>query len=252
MDTPKMDAILACRVTGTRLYGKPLQYIDIENKVTVLEYLARYIEEIRCVRRICLAIADNRQNWGLVDIAEKNGWPYVFGDEIDVLDRILKAADKIGSDIVFRITTDCPFIYHEKVDELFESHVQGGYDLSKFSDLPEGTGFSLNNVSALRLCHDKGSERHRSELVNSYIFDNQGDFKIQTLAPEKRLRRPEVRVTVDYPEDLVFCRKVYQALGGRQRLIPVEQIVHFWDSHEKDRRPMEEIGIDWGHGRLWK
>lgn len=252
MTKQKLDAVLACRVTGTRLYGKPMQLLDIEKRITILEYLVKYIQQSKHMDSIYLAIAEGKENYGLVELAEKNGWPYVFGDAVDVLGRILKAVDKFGTDIVFRITTDCPFLYFERIDELYEMHIEGGFDLSKFSHLPEGAGFSLNNAETLRTCHLKGTSRHRSELVNSYIFDNQDEFRIHTLKPEEKLRRPEVRITVDYPEDLVFCRRVYRDLRGNESLIRIADIIDYWDRNEELRKPMEEIGIDWGHGRLWE
>ena len=252
MTEPKFDAILACRVNGTRLYGKPMQLLDIENKITILEYLVKQIQQSKHINSIYLAIAEGKENYGLAELAEKNGWPYVFGDTVDVLGRMLKAVDKFNTDVVFRITTDCPFLYFEGIDELYEMHMEGDFDLSKFSHLPEGAGFSLNNADALRTCHRKGASRHRSELVNSYIFDNQDEFKINTLKPEGKLCRPEVRITVDYPDDLVFCRRVYHDLKGNENLIKIPDIIDYWDKNDELRKPMEEIGIDWGHGRLWE
>ena len=35
----KLIMALACRNSGTRLYGKPIQYIDIDKKVTIVEQL---------------------------------------------------------------------------------------------------------------------------------------------------------------------------------------------------------------------
>lgn len=252
MSKIKFDAILPVRVTGTRLYGKPLQLIDIENEITILEYLVKYIQASKYIEDIILAISDRKGNDGFVEVAEKNGWKYMFGDEIDVLYRMIKAADKFGTEVIFRGSTESPFLYYKDMDKLFGKHVKGGYDLSKYSDLPEGSGYSLNNAEALRICHKKGKSRHRSELVNSYIYDNQDDFKIYTEKPEEKLNRPEVRITVDYPEDLVFCRQVYKALNGKEKLIEISDIIGFWDANEEIRKPMEEIGIDWGHGRIWK
>ena len=252
MNSPKLDAMLACRVTGTRLYGKPLQLLDIENRITILEYLVRYLEQSKSINSICLAISDEKANYGFAELAEKHGWKYVFGDPVDVLGRILKAVDKFDTDMVFRITTDCPFVYYNYIDELYEQHLAGDYDLSKFSNLPEGAGYSIQRAEALRICHEKGSARHRSELINSYIFDNQEEFRLNIRKPEERLRRPEVRITVDYPEDLVFCRRVYKDLKGDEKLIEISDIIDYWDRNEEIRRPLEEIGIDWGHGRLWE
>jgi spore coat polysaccharide biosynthesis protein SpsF len=248
----KFDAILAVRNTGTRLYGKPLQLLDIENGTTILEYLVKYMKKSDSLQDIILAIADSKGNEIFADLAEKNGWKYMFGDEKDVLGRMLDAADEFGTDVILRGSTESPFLYYQGLDELFQAHVAGGYDLSKYSALPEGTGYSLNNTEALRICHKQGEDRHRSELVNSYMFDNQEDFNIQTIKPVDALRRPEVRVTVDYPEDLVFCRQVYQALKEDEKLIEIADIIDFWDKYPQIRKPMEEIGIDWGHGRLWE
>lgn len=51
---------------------------------------------------------------------------------------------------------------------------------------------------------------------------------------------------------IIFCQKVYQALKKPDELIKVEEIVEFWDRNPILRKPLEEIGIDWGHGRVWK
>jgi spore coat polysaccharide biosynthesis protein SpsF len=248
----KLDAILAVRSTSTRLYGKPLQRLDIDGGVTVLEYLVRYMQTSRYVEDIILAIADTKGNEIFADIANKNGWKYVFGDEEDVLRRMLDAADEFGTDVILRGSSESPFLYTEGLDSLFEEHLSSGYDLSKYSYLPEGAGWSLNNVEALRICHERGSDRHRSEMVNSYIFDNPGEFKICEKSPAEPLRRPEIRITVDYPEDLIFCRQVYSLLGGAESLVDIVDIIKFWDTNPELRKSVERIGVDWGRGRLWK
>ncbi len=248
----KFDAILPVRNTGTRLYGKPMQFLDIKKHITILEYLVKYLSKSSYLEDIILAIAESKGNEIFVELAEKNNWKYMFGDEDDVLGRMVKAAEMFDTDVIFRGSTESPFLYYNGLDELYVKHIEGGFDLSKYSQLPEGSGYSLNNTAALQICHKQGEDRHRSELINSYIYDNQTEFKIQTIKPEKSLCRPEVRVTVDYPEDLVFCRQVYQALEGDSKLIKIEDIIKFWDASPKTRKPMEDIGIDWGHGRLWE
>ena len=41
-----IDAILACRVQGARLYGKPLQTL-VPGGITVLESLISYLQQIK-------------------------------------------------------------------------------------------------------------------------------------------------------------------------------------------------------------
>ena len=37
--TKKLIAAIACRSSGKRLYGKPLQNLDIENDISILDFI---------------------------------------------------------------------------------------------------------------------------------------------------------------------------------------------------------------------
>lgn len=242
---------MACRVQGSRLYGKPLQHL-VNGGITVIESLMEYLRQIPSVRKIVLAISEEDENNGFVKLAEKYKLEYVRGDQKDVLSRIIKAADHVGTKYILRTSTECPFVLYEYVEALIRDFFDGAYDWGAYEDTPEGTGVEIIKTEALKISFANGEDRHRSELVTSYIFDHQDAFKILSKKLQEHLRRPEVRLTVDYPEDLIFCQKVYQALKKTDQLIKVEEIVEFWDRNPTLRKPLEEIGIDWGHGRVWK
>ncbi len=248
---PKFDALLACRLKGTRLYGKPLQLIDIEKEITILENCVNYIRAVKSVDEICLAISEEPENQAFVPLAQRHGWKYTFGDPKDVLGRLIKAGNQLGTDHVLRVTSECPFVANESIEELWATHQQEQVDYSSYQKLPEGSGFEIVAMSALRKSHKLGNDRNRSELVTSYIFEHQNDFKILRPLPSTELQRAEVRITVDYPEDLIFCRKTYRDLGGRKRLIPISEIIKYWDQQPAIRKTVEDIGIDWGTGRIW-
>lgn len=244
-----VDAILACRVQGARLYGKPLQPLIPGGKM-IIESLIEYLEAIPSIGKIILAISVGEENYGFVHLAEKMGLPYIIGDEHDVLQRILDAAYQEDSKNIFRITTEGPFVISEYADEIIHEFLEGGYGWASYKDSPEGTGFELVSTSALQYSHQHGTARNRSELVTSYIAENQSKFKVLFKDLPREMRRPEVRLTVDYAEDLVFCQTVYKALKKKGRLIPVEEIIAFWDANPEIREPVERIGLDWGTGRL--
>jgi spore coat polysaccharide biosynthesis protein SpsF len=247
-----LDAILACRLRGSRLYGKPLQLLDVQRELTVLESCGRYLEASPAVRRICLAVSDEPESEAFRAIARKHDWAYVTGDAHDVLGRLLHAATTLGSDQVLRVTSECPFVAHEHIPGVLAEHLARGAHYSSIQDLPEGAGFEIIRADALSASHRRGTARHRSELVTSYIFEHQHEFTLYRPDAEAALCRPDVRITIDHPEDLIFCRHVHAALGGHERLIPLPEIVTFWDTHPDLRAAVEAIGIDWGTGRLWK
>jgi len=244
-----IDAILACRVQGTRLYGKPLQPL-VQGGITIIESLFEYLKEIKSIRKIVLAISEGYENNGFIHLAEKYNFPYVIGDEHDVLQRIIDATHQEETENVFRITTEGPFVIYEYADSIIYEFLQGNYDWASYKDSPEGTGFELISIDALEKSHKQGTKRNRSELVTSYIAENQNEFKILFKELPLHMQRPEVRLTVDYAEDLVFCQKIYKELKKKNKLISVEEIINFWDNNPDIRKPVEKIGLDWGTGRL--
>lgn len=244
-----IDAILACRVQGTRLYGKPLQPL-VPGRITIIESLVQYLQKIKSLRKIVLAISDGDENYGFIRLAHQLSLPYVIGDEHDVVQRILDAVKQEGTENVFRITTEGPFVIYEYAEALIQEFCAGGYDWASYRDSPEGTGFELISTLALQVSHDRGDAHNRSELVTSYICEHQDEFKMLFKDLPEPLRRPDVRLTVDYAEDLVFCQTVYRELKKDGELISVQRIIEFWDQNPELRKPVENIGIDWGTGRL--
>ena len=56
------------------------------------------------------------------------------------------------------------------------------------------------------------------------------NFKIQRLLPPEELIRKDIRLTVDYPEDLILCRKIYEKFKKKRPFIPLHEIIKFLDS----------------------
>lgn len=246
----KVVATLACRVQSKRLYAKPLQFIDIDNEITILEYLVGFLKTCEGIDEIVLAISEGLENKPFEVLAEKMGLQYVIGPEQDVQQRLIMAAELVGGDIVYRETTENPFVYMDTFDEVLNSHVKNKASLTIIEGLPEGTYYELIDLNALKKAHEEGEERHRSELCTLYMAENPNKFYLQRLhTGSKKLQRPDIRLTVDYPEDLIVVREVYKALKKEGEYIKIEDIIHFLDEHPA----LKEINgwIDAGTGRIW-
>lgn len=222
-------AALACRAGGARLYGKPLQ--NLLSDKTILDQILETVARLEAIDTSVLGISEGIENQVFVDVAKRHGIPYVFGDEVDVLSRLISCGRIVGASDVFRVTTECPFMYHEVVDEAWRRHVENGNDVTTIDDLPEGTHFEIYKLEALELSHERGTSHHRSEGCSRYIREHRSDFQVEVMETPTELLRPELRLTVDYPEDLVLCRRIFEHFCKDAPLIPLDQIIRHLDRH---------------------
>ena len=86
----KLVAVIACRNSGSRLYGKPIQNLDIKNNITILDNLVSCIKKLKFIDEVCLAVSKEEENLIYKIFAKKNNIKCIFGDEIDVLGRLIK------------------------------------------------------------------------------------------------------------------------------------------------------------------
>jgi spore coat polysaccharide biosynthesis protein SpsF (cytidylyltransferase family) len=75
-------------------------------------------------------------------------------------------------------------------------------------------------------------------------------FKIEVMLPPERERRADMRLTVDYPEDLILCRRIWEDLKGKAPHIPVKDILAWVDGHPDVAslvKPFVDGKAIWGH-----
>jgi N,N'-diacetyllegionaminate synthase len=243
---PKVAAVIACRVDSSRLFAKPLQLV---NGIPIISLLINQIKKSKRIEEIVLAISENPGNEFFVNFAKENNIKFVIGDDTDVLNRLIKGAEYVDANIIFRTTAENPFIFWEGIDDVINSHVNGKYDFTVVEDVPLGSGYEIINVTAFKKSHKNGMKKHRSELCSLYIFENQKKFKIQKYMPAKILQRPEIRLTVDNPQDLWVVRIISDNLQSNGKPIKLKQIISFLDSHHEVLKINSGIAV--GKSRIW-
>ncbi|HLC96358.1 MAG TPA: acylneuraminate cytidylyltransferase [Candidatus Nanoarchaeia archaeon] len=247
----KLVAALACRIKGSRLYGKPLQNLDIEKGITILDFQISTLKAIRCIKEIILGIADGKDNQAFIEFAQERKLKYIVGDEDDVLGRLIKCGESVGATDLFRVTTESPFIHYEPIEKAWKSHVEGNFDATFCDKVPDSSNFEIVSLAALQKSHTDGQRKHKSELVTSYIRENKDKFTIRYIDIPQELQRKDIRITVDYPEDLILCREVYNHFKGKSPLIPISDIVHYLDTR-KDLLEMVAPFCEEGYATMYK
>ena len=225
--TMKVAAALACRAESERLYGKPLQVVGDR---TILDHLIDRLRESKLLDEIVLAISEGPSCQVFCEFAEQRRLRYVLGPEKDVLARLIAAGEEVRADLILRATTENPYTYWENVDDLILAHIENNADLTVTEKLPLGTDVEIISMDALRKSHKHGEDRHRSELCTLFIAENPDVFSIQRILAPENLRRPDIRLTVDTPNDLILARTLWEALHREGELLTLEEIMRHLDA----------------------
>ena len=124
----KLIAALAVRNQGSRLYGKPLQNLDVESGTTVLANILACLRSVECIDEIVLGIANGLENDTFVEYAKANNIGFIRGDEDDVLERIIRCGDSKGATDIFRLTSESPFPCFDLIDDAWKQHIDNNND----------------------------------------------------------------------------------------------------------------------------
>lgn len=229
--TRRLVAAIACRNQGSRLYAKPLQNLDIERGIRVIDNVIACLQQQSEIDEIVLGIADGGENDVFKEIARSHGLRFIIGDERDVLARLIQCGQAADATDIFRVTSESPFVYFDAIGELWDLHQSMKVDATFMDEIIDGCGFEILRLGALVASHQRGADKHRSELCTLYIREHPEEFRIQRAKPPLTLIRHDLRLTVDNPEDLVVCRAVFKRFSHHAPLIPVPEVVTFLDEH---------------------
>lgn len=205
-------AIVQARMGSSRLPGKVL--MDIEGQTM----LARVIHRLRRASSLDeIVVATTLQKADETIIEECNHLEvYTFrGAEEDVLDRYVQAANASEAQVVVRITSDCPFVDPQLVDQVIGMFLDAHPDYASNTlvrTYPLGLDVEVMTQAALIRAWRQASEPYQRVHVTPYIYEHPELF--QLLSVTATVDYSPYRWTVDTLEDLGFARAVYARLGN--------------------------------------
>ncbi len=217
----KSAIFIAVRMKSTRLPRKSL--LLIKGK-TVMEHIIDRLKTARVPDLIVLCTSTQPEDEVLIGIAEKKGIEYFRGSPEDKLERFLGGAKKFGVNFIVTVDGDDVFCDPEYIDKTIETFIRTNADYVTCEDLPLGAASHGIKVEALeRICKQKAEAD--TEVYGGY-FTQTGLFKVEYLKVEDEdLRRPEIRMTLDYPEDYVFFKAVFDELYIPGRVFTLREIL---------------------------
>lgn len=229
MEKRQLVAIIACRNNSSRLYAKPLQLLNLKKKITVLEYIIETLKKERSIQSIILAVSINDRNSIYKKISKKKNVKIYFGDEKNVLKRTIKATLKSNATDILRITSESPFPYLDNLKYSWKKHTSKNYDATFLDNIIDGCGYEIIKLNVLKKIQKK-TNSFQNEHITNYLRINKKKFNIYYISSPNFLKRYDLRLTIDYPEDLIVCREVLKKLKNN---ITHKKIINLFDRNKK-------------------
>ncbi len=203
----KVTAIVQARMGSTRLPGKVMKLI---NGMPVIELLLKRLSTSKEIDQIIVATSDDRRNEPLKAHVVGLGFECELGSEDDVLERFYHTAKKYNSEMVIRITGDCPFVDPDLVDSVVKRFKDTGVDYCSNiapATYPDGMDVEAFSFIALENAHLNSKSSFEREHVTPYIRES-GLFKTANFSFSQDLS--SLRWTLDEPEDFIVIQRVFE------------------------------------------
>jgi spore coat polysaccharide biosynthesis protein SpsF len=203
---PTVTAIIQARMNSTRLPGKA--FMKLGGK-PLLQHVFERTLAVRGTNRVVLATCVGDDNHPIIELAESMGIGVFIGSEENVLERFFLASERFGGDYILRVTGDNPFTDPEFAERTVEFAINTAADLFHFTNLPLGTGVGIIKKTALDAAYLHSDSPHQREHVTPYIWERPDRFTIVQRESGIDNPFPNLRLTVDTPEDFKLADIVY-------------------------------------------
>ena len=213
--------LITARLKSTRLPMKVIK--PILGRPMICHLLDR-LKLAQRPQKIIICTSTITQDDPLAEIAAQESVHCFRGHPDDVLLRLTNAAEHFGVDTVISCTADNPFVDPIYIDHLVDFHLCHNHDYSKIEGLPWGTfSYAVSHSAMVRACELEAETD--TEVWGGY-FTETGEFSWGVLEVEDpSVRWPDLRLTVDTPEDFKFISRIFDELYSPGKVFPLSEIV---------------------------
>jgi spore coat polysaccharide biosynthesis protein SpsF len=212
----KTVLVTQARTGSTRLPGKVLKEV---NGKTLLEIHLERLSKSAKIADIIVATTDKQEDLIIYNQAIKWGFSASIGSEQDVLDRFYQAVKNKNADWIVRVTSDCPLLDSNLLDEVItfvqEKDVDYGSN-ALIEHFPDGQDIEVFKFSALEIAWKNAKLKSEREHVTPYFSNNSNNKGINlftTINYPCESDFSKIRMTVDEPKDFDLIKILINKLG---------------------------------------
>jgi spore coat polysaccharide biosynthesis protein SpsF len=210
-----IGCIVQARMGSTRLPGKVM--MKIQNNNTMIDFVIHQLQFSKTLNKIIVATTTLSEDDKIINLLDQKKIEFFRGSEKDVLSRYYECAKSYSLDVIVRITSDCPLIDPQIVDQLIEKFLECNCDFVSAGfprTFPQGSAdievFSFRTLKKVWLEAKKPSDR---EHVCTYIYNNPEKFKIKKVPNTSDYAN--FKWSVDRENDLKFVKEIVKKIPQR-------------------------------------
>lgn len=202
--------ITQARMNSSRLPGKIFKTI---NSIPLLEFHINRVKRSQLIDQHIIATTDSLIDKIVQSYCEAHNIHYYRGSEYNVLQRYYQTAKHFGAsenDLIVRLTSDCPLICPELIDEVIRSHQQKPlihYSRADLDYIPRGFDVEVFSMQALSEAFENAESSFQKEHVTPYLY--QGKFsRLTQLVRTGKRNWSKLRLCVDEQRDFELIEQL--------------------------------------------
>lgn len=228
----KIGAIIQARTSSTRLPNKVLKPLPANSETNVLQQVIRRVNQSKLIDGVIIATTTHAADEKIVKVAKKENVKFYRGSLENVLERYYCAALENDLDIIVRITSDCPCLDFNILDEIIKKHIDSTADYTSNTltrGFPRGIDVEVFNFNVLEKAYKNASEDFEKEHVTPFIYKTHpNDFKIVQYKTNDD--NSDIRITLDTPQDYALLCSVYDNLYDENNFFSLKDILDLFNN----------------------
>ncbi len=229
MNEINIVTVVQARMGSSRLPKKV--FLSVCGKPLLIRMLER-VQAAKYSGQIVVATSTEKEDDPIEQLCKENDISIYRGSLNDLLDRHYKAGKKFNADAVVKIPSDCPLIDPLIIDKVIKFYLDNREEYDYVSNLhpatyPDGNDIEIMSFKTIERAWQEATKGFEREHTTPYIWENKDKFNVGNVEWDSGLDySTKHRWTIDYEEDYIFIRTVYEELYDKKPNFGLHEILN--------------------------
>ncbi len=220
---------ITVRMKSTRLARKVL--LPIKSK-RIINHMIDRLKLSEKASEIVICTSELEEDDILIEVAKKNNIKYYRGHPDDVMLRIYNGAKEYNADVILSTTGDNAFTDHVFMDKMIKFFEENNADFVFCEDLPLGIQTYIIRMNTMKDAIERKDEID-TEIWGGYLNRPEIYRVFQYKVEDPFYRHPELRLTLDYPEDFELFKVIFDKLYKEGEIFSFKEIMTLLNSNQE-------------------